>query len=64
MKVEIHLNGRLNIELTPETPLERAVVEEMLAHAEKGKAVRMESRTIAVDPSVKPGVCAVVSVEK
>lgn len=42
MKIELQINGRLNIELTPETEIERAVLKEMLAGATKGKPVRIE----------------------
>lgn len=49
MKVELHINGRLNIELMPETEIEKLVLHEMLTHAGKGKAVRMESGTAAAE---------------
>jgi len=58
MRVELHINGRLNIELTPETDIERAILAEMLASAGKGKAVKLEE---AVGTTVGT---AVVGVEK
>ena len=45
MKVELHINGRLNIELTPETTIEKTVLAEIIEHATKGKAVRIDAST-------------------
>lgn len=61
MKVELHINGRLNIELTPETALEKAVLAEMLAHSEKGKVASIAAK---VEPFTDGTVTAVVSIEK
>jgi hypothetical protein len=44
MKVELHINGRYEIELRPETDIERAVVKEMAARAEKGQPVTLSTR--------------------
>jgi hypothetical protein len=60
MKVELHINGRLNIELTPETSIERTVLGEILEHAVKGKAVRITS---GHSGEAAEGQTVVVSVE-
>jgi hypothetical protein len=39
MKVELRINGAFHLELTPETPTETLVVNEMLDRAAKGKTV-------------------------
>jgi hypothetical protein len=41
--IEIHLNGKIQIELRPETPIESLVLSEMLEGAAKGKAVTLTS---------------------
>jgi len=41
MKVELHINGKLCLALTPESDIERLVVEQMYDGAAKGKAVAM-----------------------
>lgn len=59
MKVELHINGRLNIELTPETDIERTVLAVMLSSAEKGKSVKLEQEEGAGELET-----VIVSVEK
>lgn len=41
MKVEIRINGSYHLELVPETPVEKLVVNEMLDRAGKGKTVKL-----------------------
>jgi hypothetical protein len=41
MKVELRINGKLHLELTPETPLERLMLADMVERAGKGKTVSM-----------------------
>lgn len=41
MKVEIHVNGSLVLELQPETDIERMVLSEMAAGADRGKKVTL-----------------------
>jgi hypothetical protein len=41
MTVELHINGKLSLELVPETEIERLVLREMHAGAAKGKAVSL-----------------------
>lgn len=41
MKVELHINGRYEVELHPETEIERAVLKEMAARHEKGQPVSL-----------------------
>lgn len=58
MRVELHINGSNQIQLKPETPLEKALLGEMLAAAGKGKSVSLQPVSFTdVDG-------AVVSVEK
>ncbi len=42
MKTEIRVNGRLQIELIPETPIETLVLQEMFDGASKGKGVSLQ----------------------
>ncbi len=58
MKVDLHINGRISIQLTPETDIERLVLAEMLDGHEKGKPVAMGRI------GVNEHGCATVSVEK
>lgn len=55
MRVELHINGSNQIQLLPETSLEKALLSEMLAAAGKGKSVTLS-------PLTEDG--ATVSVEK
>jgi hypothetical protein len=51
MKVEIHVNGSLVLELQPETDIERMVLAEMAAGADRGKKVSLsqnEQATVKV----------------
>ena len=58
MKVELHINGKLNIILIPEDKIDHDVLSEMLASAEKGRVVSLIS-------SEKDGaVCGIVGIEK
>lgn len=57
MKIEIHLNGRQNIQLSPEDDVERLILRGMQDSATKGKAVRLEMLSGSEDTFV-------VSVEK
>ena len=58
MKVAIHINGRNQLQLKPETAMERALLSEMLTAASKGKSVTLQPLSFTeVDG-------AVVSVEK
>jgi hypothetical protein len=41
MKVELKINGRICLELTPETEIERTVVAEMRDRAVKGQAITL-----------------------
>lgn len=41
MQIELHINGKLQVELRPETPIESLVLAEMLDGAAKGKAVTL-----------------------
>ena len=41
MKVELHINGNLSLELVPETEIERLVLKNMREGAAKGKAVTL-----------------------
>ena len=43
MKVEIHINGSNQLQLRPETDLERALLAEMLAASAKGQSVKLIS---------------------
>ena len=43
MKVELHINGKLNIILIPEDKIDHDVLSEMLASAEKGRAITLTS---------------------
>lgn len=40
MKVELNINGRIAIRLTPETEIERVVLKEAHMKADKGAAIR------------------------
>lgn len=53
MKIELHINGRVNVDLTPETEIEKVVVSEMQEAASKGKAVKIESVGGAMRVSVE-----------
>ncbi len=57
MKVELHLNGSLTIELRPENEIERLVLEKMAEGAKAGKSV-----TLSQAPT--SGELVRVSVEK
>ena len=58
MRVEIHINGSNQIQLKPETAMEKALLSEMLTAAGKGKSVAFQPLSFTeVDG-------AVVSVEK
>jgi hypothetical protein len=46
MKVELHINGTVNVILIPETAIEATVVRDMVDGADKGKAVRITSGDI------------------
>lgn len=54
MKVELHINGSLNILLTPETDIEKAILGEMAKGTSKGKVVKMsmDPDTLVVTVSV------------
>jgi hypothetical protein len=56
MKVELHINGGLNVLLMPETEIERVVLSAMLTNADKGQAVKLKGRG--------DGETVVVEVEK
>jgi len=43
MKVEIHINGALQVILTPETAVEKLVLEQMQESSGKGGAVKLAS---------------------
>lgn len=58
MIVEMKINGRLCLELTPETEIESLVLRDMAAGSQKGKVTRIEA---AASGEVKK---VVVSVEK
>jgi predicted NBD/HSP70 family sugar kinase len=58
MKVELHLNGRLSVQLTPENDIERLVLAEMLEGHGKGKPVALTPIGVAEHGA------AAVSVEK
>jgi hypothetical protein len=53
MKVELHINGTLNLILKPETNLESTLVREMIDGAAKGKAVRIAESPEAMIVSVE-----------
>lgn len=44
MTVELHVNGMLTLELQPDTPIERAILDEMASGATRGKKVAMALR--------------------
>jgi hypothetical protein len=44
MKVEIRINGSFHLELTPETPAETVVLNEMLDRAKNGQPISMGDR--------------------
>ncbi len=44
MKVQLHINGSYEIELHPENDVERAVMKEMAARAERGQPVKLYPR--------------------
>jgi hypothetical protein len=48
VKVSLHQNGRIEIELTPEDAIESTVVNEMVGRAERGQTVMLERRGDAV----------------
>ena len=54
MKVELHINGSLQVQLIPETPTETLVLNEMRERAGKGKAAKLGGDE----------QCTVVSVEQ
>ena len=39
MKIELHINGRYEIELSPESELERVMLGEMSERADKGQPI-------------------------
>ncbi len=41
MRVELHINDNLQIQLKPETAMEKALLSEMLAASGKGKSVSL-----------------------
>lgn len=41
MIVELHINGKLAVELIPQSDIEHLVMEQMLSGASKGKAVTL-----------------------
>ena len=41
MIVEIHVNGKLSLEMRPQTEIERLVLSEMMVAADKGAAISM-----------------------
>lgn len=41
LKVSIHINGTISLELTPQDDLERMVVQRILASADKGQSVTL-----------------------
>lgn len=43
MKIELHVNGKLNVRLFPETTIEQTVLREMAGAAEKGRAVSLHT---------------------
>ena len=43
MKVEIHINGALQVILTPDTAVEKLVLEQMQESSGKGGAVKLAS---------------------
>ena len=60
MKVELHINGSNQIQLKPETTMEKALLSEMLTAAGKGKVVTLQ---LLPNPG-EYGDGVVVSVEK
>ena len=43
MKIELHINGRYEIELAPESELERVMLAEMAERANKGQPISFAS---------------------
>lgn len=43
MKVELHLNGSIQIEMYPENEIERVTLMEMLARTTRGQSAKFES---------------------
>lgn len=56
LRVELHVNGRLVVELTPETPIEKLVLAEMATGATQGKVVVLAPVGDAEDGAVQIGV--------
>lgn len=44
VKVALHIDGHYEVELQPETQIERAVLEEIAARADRGQPVRIQAR--------------------
>ena len=63
MKVELHVNGSLQVWLKPETELERAILAEMHESATKGRAIKLDA-TAAPGETVGGSATFVVGVEK
>ena len=53
MKVELHINGRLNVELVPETPIEKMVLSEMHEAAARWQSVKIEGSGESILVSVE-----------
>lgn len=63
MKVELHVNGSLQVWLKPETELERAILSEMHESATKGRAIKFDTTVAPGDP-VGGSATFVMGVEK
>lgn len=53
MKIELHINGHMQVEMTPETAIEAVVLRAMLAGAEKGQVVTLAGTDDAIVVSVE-----------
>lgn len=57
MLVELHVNGKLELQLTPETDIERAFISTMFVAADKGVALKM---SMLPDSGTGYAICAEV----
>jgi len=64
MKVALHVNGSIEIELQPESEIERLVLSEMAARAARGQAVGLSSVANKADGCEPELARATFSVEK
>lgn len=56
MKIEIRMNGRIFLDLTPESELERLTLATMHASADKGKTVTLSLFGVSADGGVSVGI--------